>query len=156
MSYIVDFLSPLLFFLVGYAILKDFHTCLAENSSVENSIGDIMTIDQWNSEWYFTPLPTQHMSIIFFPAWIYDSNPFWQKKSTLRLHCLFSRAATSCIEAHSFLRSYVWEVDLLHLLTTSCLVQSTSCNRHSQHCKSSIPFYWMPSQTTILGHTVLC
>ena len=63
--------SPLLFFLVGYAILKDFHTCLAENSSVENSIGDVMTIDQWNSEWYFTPLPTQHMSIIFFPAWIY-------------------------------------------------------------------------------------
>ena len=71
MSYIVDFLRPLLFFLVGYAILKDFHTCLAENSSVENSIGDAMTIDQWDSEWYFTSLPTQHMSIIFFPAWIY-------------------------------------------------------------------------------------
>ena len=49
-SYIVAFLSPLLFFLVGYAILKDFHTCLAENSLVENSIGDVMTIDQWNSE----------------------------------------------------------------------------------------------------------
>ena len=50
MTYILDFLSPLLFFLVGYAILKDFHTCLTENSSGENSIGDVMTIDQWDSE----------------------------------------------------------------------------------------------------------
>ena len=34
-----------LFFLVGYAILKDFfHTCLVRNSPVEISTGDIMTI----------------------------------------------------------------------------------------------------------------
>ena len=33
-------------FMVGYAILKDFHTCLARNSPVGNSTGDIMTIDQ--------------------------------------------------------------------------------------------------------------
>ena len=31
-----------------------------------------MTIDQWDSERYFTPIPTRYMSIIFFPAWIYD------------------------------------------------------------------------------------
>lgn len=38
----------LFFFLLGYAILKDwlFHTCLVLNSLVENSIGDGMTIDQ--------------------------------------------------------------------------------------------------------------
>ena len=38
----------LFFFLLGYAILKDwlFHTCLVLNSLVENSIGDGMTIHQ--------------------------------------------------------------------------------------------------------------
>ena len=45
MTYILS-KSPLLFFLVGYAILKDFHTCSAENSPVDNSIGDVMTIEQ--------------------------------------------------------------------------------------------------------------
>ena len=29
-----------------------------------------MTIGQQESEWYFTPLPTQHMSIIFSPTGI--------------------------------------------------------------------------------------
>ena len=44
----LDFLKVLyLFFLVGYAILKDFfRTCLSRNSPVENSTGDVMTIDQ--------------------------------------------------------------------------------------------------------------
>ena len=35
-------ISPLFFFVVGYAILKDFwHTCLREDST-----GDVMTTDQ--------------------------------------------------------------------------------------------------------------
>ena len=29
-----------------------------------------MIINQQDSEWYFTPLPLQHISIIFFRAWI--------------------------------------------------------------------------------------
>ena len=43
---VVDFLKVLIFFLVGYAILKDFSYCLARNSPVENSTSYVMTIDQ--------------------------------------------------------------------------------------------------------------
>ena len=35
-----------LFFLIGYAILKDFSYVLGRDSTVENSTGDVMTIDQ--------------------------------------------------------------------------------------------------------------
>ena len=63
----LDFLKLLFFFLVGYAILRTFHACLVQNSLLENSIDYIMIIDQLDSEWYFTPHPTQHMSFIFFP-----------------------------------------------------------------------------------------
>ena len=50
---------------------------------------------------YFTLLPTQHMSIIFFPTWIfyYDWNPFKWNKSTSRLRRLLDCCATSVVEA---------------------------------------------------------
>ena len=64
----IDFLKILHFLLVGYAILKNFSYLLgAKFTCKKNSTGDVMTIDQYDSEWYFTLLPTHHMSIIFFP-----------------------------------------------------------------------------------------
>ena len=38
------------FLLFDYAIIKEIHTCLAQNSLAENSTGDVTTIDQWDSE----------------------------------------------------------------------------------------------------------
>ena len=40
---------------------------MAQHSLVENVPTDVMTIDQKDSDGYFMPLPTHHMSIIFFP-----------------------------------------------------------------------------------------
>ena len=42
----LDLLKVLNFFSLVYAIVKDFYTCLARNSAVKNSTGDILTIDQ--------------------------------------------------------------------------------------------------------------
>ena len=38
--------SPLFFFLVGYAILKDFSYLFSAKFTGQNSTGDVMTIDQ--------------------------------------------------------------------------------------------------------------
>ena len=48
--------------------------------------------------WYLTPLPTQHISVIFSRVNFflkYDSNPFRRNKSTSRLRCSLSCCATS-------------------------------------------------------------
>ena len=69
---LVNFLKVLyLFSWLVMPLSRTFHTCLVWFSSVENSTGDVMIIDQYESEWYLTSLPTKHMSIIF-PAWIYN------------------------------------------------------------------------------------
>ena len=38
------------FLLFDYAIIKEIHTCLTQNSLAGNSTGDVTTIDQWDSE----------------------------------------------------------------------------------------------------------
>ena len=44
------FLSPLIFVLVGYAILKDFSHLLDAKYTDRNCNGDVMTIDQQETE----------------------------------------------------------------------------------------------------------
>ena len=43
---VVDSLLSPSFFLVGFAILRAFYTYLAQNSPVEKSTSNVMTIDQ--------------------------------------------------------------------------------------------------------------
>ena len=59
----LDFLKVLYFFLVGYAILKNFSYLFDAKFT-----GDVMTIDQKDSQRYFTPFPTQHCQSFFFPV----------------------------------------------------------------------------------------
>ena len=92
--------SPLFFFLVGYAILKDFSYLFGAKFTGRKFYR--WRHDNWQiGQWYFTPLPAQLMSIIFsFPRdlW-YDLNPFRRNKSTSRLRRTLGRCATTCIEA---------------------------------------------------------
>ena len=59
--------TRLSFSLVGYAILKDFPYLFVAKFTGRKFYRDLMTIDQEENEWYFTPVRTQLMSIIFFP-----------------------------------------------------------------------------------------
>ena len=59
--------TRLSFSLVGYAILKDFSYLFGAKFTGRKFYRDLMTIDQEENEWYFTPVRTQLMSIIFFP-----------------------------------------------------------------------------------------
>ena len=61
----IDFLKVLYFLLVGYAILKDFSYLLGAKFTCRKFYRDVMSLDQYDSEGYFTLLPT-HVNH-FFP-----------------------------------------------------------------------------------------
>ena len=81
----LDFLK-VLFFLVGYAILKDFSYLFGAKCTGRKFYR--WRHDNWSigQSVIFHAAPDTALSILFFFPWIYnDSNPFRQNKSTSRL-----------------------------------------------------------------------
>ena len=126
------FFSPLVlykksfFFLVGYAILKELSYLFGAKFTCRKFYR--WRHDNWPIE------QSQHMSIIFFSAWIYkyDSNPFWRNKSTLRLRRSLGRCATSCIEPcfvhfQELMRSWLVASLLLHI--NGVLLKLSKCDK---------------------------
>ena len=70
-----------------------------------------MTIDQQESEWYFTPLSTQHVSITFFPTWIYNMIEIHSGEASQPRDFVARSVAARChtvlwSSLHSHLRNY--------------------------------------------------